>query len=77
VRINESAIPTSSSNLKKTDSSTEQNKPVLKPTGKLGYRTPDLVNTLPTEAQTTGSAPKLDTIDEDVDSSTTIRADAE
>ncbi len=75
VRINPDAIPKDSDFAEETTPQATQ--PLLSSENKLGFRTPNLVDKLPTQSQTTGSAPLPSTVDEAVDEATTIRADAQ
>jgi len=75
VRINPDAIPKESDFAEKITKQVDQ--PLLSSENKLGFRTPNLVDKLPTQSQTTGSAPLPPTVDEAVEAATTIRADAE
>ena len=78
VKINKSAIPVSPSESSSIDGEANiTSEPEIKPTGKLGFRTPDLVKSLPTESQSSGSAPQTEEIDDEVNSSTTIQVGAQ
>ena len=76
VKINEASLPTDPVSDKEIIHTINSPQSPLSPNTNdtSGFRTPDIVNSLPSENQTSGTAPLEDKIDDDVSSGTTIRA---